>query len=288
MTDQRSTTRAGVRTQPAQAALAARLGLAAGDQVVAVWPHPDDEAWAAAWTLRGLADAGVRVRLVFATDGEAAAGADADGATSAGLRALRRAEAEAAATLLGCEQVHFLDRGDGRLAEDAGLKAALAEVLAEAADCGGVVAAFSFGPDGGYPHRDHVALTAALAAAVRAGGPHLWWQTCFAPGIFAPVLRALGRRDARGRAPPLLDADWPPPRLGAAAAGGDVCVHGEGDSARAFKTQVIACHASQLPGGDPLRLLGPGVVEAALAHGERWRRATTATASRAPNGEAGA
>ncbi len=273
MTDRPLPPRMACPTRPAPAALAASLGLGIGDRVVAFWPHPDDEAWAAAWTLRGLCDAGVRLRLVFATDGEAASGSDADAATQGLLRAARRAEAEAAAASLGCEEVVFLDRGDGHLAVDLGLADALASALPGGNSDRPANAVLSFGDDGGYPHRDHVALTAALTHALAALGPLPWWQTSYAPGLFAPLLHALRRHDARGRTPPLLDAAWPLARVGAPAKAGDVWVRADGESARTFKAQAIACHTSQLPGGDPLRLLGPGVVEALMAHGERWRRA---------------
>lgn len=85
-------------------------------------PHPDDEVIACGGTIARLVDEGVRVRIVFATDGamshSAVLGIHHDPAP-AELRLIRQGEARAAAKALGLAEdaVHFLDFPDTALAE---------------------------------------------------------------------------------------------------------------------------------------------------------------------------
>jgi LmbE family N-acetylglucosaminyl deacetylase len=78
--------------------------------VVALHAHPDDEAIFTGGTLRMLADRGVRTVVAFATDGSL--GEAPDSSTSDELGTLRRAEAEAAARILGVERVVWLGFAD--------------------------------------------------------------------------------------------------------------------------------------------------------------------------------
>jgi LmbE family N-acetylglucosaminyl deacetylase len=84
--------------------------------VVFLHAHPDDEAIFTGGTMAMLADAGVRVVLVLATDGELGA---AHGALEARDLAERRAaETEAAAALLGIARVVLLGYGDSGMPGD--------------------------------------------------------------------------------------------------------------------------------------------------------------------------
>ena len=258
-------------------AVAAAFGLRPGDVAVAVFAHPDDEAWSAAGTLMALNAAGVRSHVVFATDGEAGHDDLRRGWTPAQLGQERRREAFAAAAVLGCEQPVFLGFPDGGLASleaDAGetsgaaLRLALTEQLALLRP----QAVFSLGLDGGYPHRDHVALAAACLAVCQAPAivaadeptSHPLFFAAFAPGTFAPLLRLL----RRARAETILDPSWPAERLGQAPLSAST-VSIAIDALRDRKCAAIAAHRSQLRNGDPLALLGPGVVASLLGR-EDW------------------
>jgi len=146
--------------------------------------HPDDEALLTAGVMAKAADAGHRVVAVFATAGEAG---DADPRAHGAGEALgreRKAEAEAAAAVLGVDAVIFLGYGDsgsqsvnGPWADGAFAAAdveeaasRLAEVLrAEGADVVTVYDRF-----GGYGHPDHVQVhRVGLRAAALAGTPVL-------------------------------------------------------------------------------------------------------------------
>jgi len=262
------------------AAVAAAFGLRAGDLALGVFAHPDDEAWSAGGTCAALVDAGVRVRVIFATDGEAGRDDLRRGWSKAALGAHRRTEARAAAAVLGCEEPVFLGAPDGGLAAEgpdasgARVAGALRQALIDQLATARPQVLLGLGDDGGYPHRDHVALVAACVAACAVLGPTAppHWQAAFAPGIFAPLLRALRRAGATS----LLDPAWPAERLGWRGAQQQaVCLDIGALAAR--KTAAIAAHRSQLRGGDPLALLGPGVV-ASLLERETWGRAGPAVA----------
>ncbi|MEY3011442.1 MAG: hypothetical protein RIT45_177 [Pseudomonadota bacterium] len=232
-------------------------------RVVGVFPHPDDEAWAAGGTLAAFADAGAHVQVVFATDGEA--GADWTGAlrSGAGLAAVRRAEAVDASARLGLHKPTFLGLGDGRLDARSDLPARLQAALTPLAPD----ILLGFGLDGGYPHRDHLALARALASCWEnwSGTPQpTLWQTAFAPGVFAPLLRLL-RRVPGGAS--ILDPSVADASLGTALHGTRAIALDAAAVAR--KRAALAAHHSQLRAGDPANLLGKGVVPA-LLHVEHW------------------
>ncbi len=257
------------------AAVAAAFGLRPGDLALGVFAHPDDEAWSAGGTLAALVDAGVRVRVIFATDGEAGLDDLRRGWSKAALGAHRRTEARAAAVVLGCGEPVFLGLPDGGLAADGasaagpGVAAALRQALIDQLAATRPQALFGLGDDGGYPHRDHVALVVACVDACAALGSTAprHWQAAFAPGTFAPLLRGLRRAGATS----LLDPAWPAERLGWRG-GAQPSVSLDIGALAARKTAAIAAHRSQLRGGDPLALLGPGVVASLLAR-ETWGRA---------------
>lgn len=93
--------------------------------VAFVHAHPDDEAIFSGGTIAALVDAGHRVVLVVATGGElgvadlAGEPGPGDHASGSGhLGAHRRAEADAAAGLLGVDALYFLDHHDSGMAGD--------------------------------------------------------------------------------------------------------------------------------------------------------------------------
>jgi LmbE family N-acetylglucosaminyl deacetylase len=141
--------------------------------------HPDDEALLTGGTMARAAAAGHRVVAVFATDGGAGLASTGYGP----LGPVRRAEARAAAAVLGAHRVEFLGYGDSGMAgEPSGLDRPFAAAdPAEAAERLAAVlreeradVVTSYDPAGGYGHPDHVQVhrVGALAAA-RAATPLL-------------------------------------------------------------------------------------------------------------------
>lgn len=150
-------------------------------------PHMDDEALACGGTML-LHARQSEVHCLFATDGS---GSPApllpwQGKADAGLAQRRRAEALAAAAVMGIPSANlqFLDLPDGRLARcrpalEAGLAQAIARLKPE----------FVFAPFRYDVHPDHVALNRAARTVLRArpGAPRLleyfvYHRLRFAPG----------------------------------------------------------------------------------------------------------
>lgn len=164
-----------------------------GRRVLGCFPHPDDEIFAAG-LLAWCADHGAEVHLLCATRGER--GSDRRGrlAPGAELAALRSDELAGSCAALGIAPPVFAGLADGGVGDgDRGAAvAAVGEHLARLRPA----LVVTLGRDGAYGHRDHLAWTAIVAAAVRAlppaGAPRLL-HASFPRGHFAR-LHELGRR----------------------------------------------------------------------------------------------
>ncbi len=148
--------------------------------LLAVFAHPDDEAFGMGGTLARYAAQGARVTLVCATRGEAGEISDPGLATPETLGAVREAELREAAQALGLAELIFLDYRDSGMAgtpENADPRAfmnAPAEAVVERLV--GIIrrvqpqVVVTFDPDGGYGHPDHIAAHRHTVAAVHAAG----------------------------------------------------------------------------------------------------------------------
>jgi len=138
--------------------------------VLGIWAHPDDETYLAGGLLAALRDAGNRVVCVTATRGEAA-----DPSATAGeriaLAALRTRELEAALSILGVAEHHWLDHPDGGCSalDPAWPARHLARVIEDVRPD----TVLTFGPDGFTGHPDHRTVSAwtdlAVSRAAEAG-----------------------------------------------------------------------------------------------------------------------
>lgn len=227
--------------------------------MLGLFPHPDDEAYAAGGLLAQCAERGAAVEIVCATRGEQ--GSDRRGGTPGGpaLAALRSMELAASCAALGISPPVFLDLPDGALVTVHASAGALLDEHLRRVRPHLVV---SLGADGVYGNLDHLAWADIVAAAVRRQTPApRFLQAAFPRGLFTPLWRALRRRPG----PPLV-ADLDPDRLGIERAAADLRL--DIRALRSRKLAAIAAHASQLNAGDPLSLLRPGVVERLLD--EEW------------------
>jgi LmbE family N-acetylglucosaminyl deacetylase len=229
-------------------------------RVLGLFPHPDDEAYAAGGLLAHCAAAGAEVRIVCATRGEA--GTDRRGVAAPGgaLAALRTRELEASCRALEIGSPELLDLPDGGLAAiDADAAAAELTRRIAAVDPALVV---TLGPDGVYGSLDHMAWTAVVSATVEPlSPPPRLLHAVFPRRLFTPLCRALARR--RG---PRLVAASDPDRLGVDARTADLRFDLRPQRAR--KLAAITAHASQLRDGDPYSLFLPGIVSRLLD--EEW------------------
>jgi len=147
-------------------------GLTALGTLLTVWAHPDDETYLAGGVLAALADAGHRVVCVTATRGEAA-DPTATAGERAALAALRTEELEAALSMLGVTEHHWLGHPDGGCVDvdPAEPAAQLLRLLDDVRPD----TVLTFGPDGFTGHPDHQAVSAwtDLAVSASAAAPRV-------------------------------------------------------------------------------------------------------------------
>lgn len=140
-------------------------------RILGVFAHPDDESFCAGGTLARYVASGAEVMVVSATRGEAGQIRSAGVATRRTLGKVREQELYMACQRLGVQHVVCLDYGDGML-QEVDQDVLIAEIVE-------IICSFrpdvviTFGPDGGYGHPDHIAISAATTAAcVRSGEGH--------------------------------------------------------------------------------------------------------------------
>jgi LmbE family N-acetylglucosaminyl deacetylase len=150
-------------------------------RLLGVFAHPDDETFCAGGTFARYAKDGAEVMVVSATRGQAGQIRDARVATRRTVAAAREGELRAACERLGVAQVRCWDYLDGILAEADfhDLVGQVVEVIREFRP--DVV--ISFGPDGGYGHPDHIAISAAATAACRQAGDPASYPGQLAAGL---------------------------------------------------------------------------------------------------------
>lgn len=146
--------------------------------LLAIFAHPDDEAFGTGGTISRYAAEGVKTYLVCATRGEVGEISDPSLATPETLGQVREGELRCAAETMGVAELIFLDYRDSGMAgsqenQDARafIHAPADEVIARLAGImrrlqPQVVATFE--PNGGYGHPDHIAIHRHTVAAFHA------------------------------------------------------------------------------------------------------------------------
>ncbi|MEO8125479.1 MAG: PIG-L family deacetylase [Bryobacteraceae bacterium] len=138
-------------------------------KLMAVLAHPDDESLGFGGTLAKYAAEGVETYLVTATRGERGRfGSQGKTADPAEVGRVREAELRAAAAVLGIREVSILSYADGGVDQMDAATAIRAIVWHIRRIRPDVI--LTFGPEGGYGHPDHIAISQfTTAAAVCAG-----------------------------------------------------------------------------------------------------------------------
>jgi LmbE family N-acetylglucosaminyl deacetylase len=136
--------------------------------VLAVWAHPDDEAYLSAGLLNTAVREGRRAAVVTATRGEAGSW-DETRWPAAGMGGLRTKEMEASLAVLGVTEHYWLNYVDGTCAkvDDSEATARVAAIIAEVQP-GDIL---TFGPDGQTGHPDHLAVHRWTTAAFEQAAP---------------------------------------------------------------------------------------------------------------------
>ena len=134
-------------------------------KLMAVFAHPDDEAFGTGGTLSKYAAQGYDVHLVTATRGEGGQIAEPDLATPANLPYVREQELRCACEIYGIHPPHFLDYVDGQLpiVHQGQAVGKLVRIIRELKPH----VLVTFGPDGIYGHYDHIAAHRWATIAVR-------------------------------------------------------------------------------------------------------------------------
>ena len=133
--------------------------------------HPDDESFGMGGTLAKYASEGVETSILMATRGERGRyGLAAESPGPEIVGATRTKELLAAAALLGVTRVDFLNYMDAEL--DQVVPDAIIAAIARHIRLEKPQVVITFGPEGGYGHPDHIAISQfATAAIVRAADP---------------------------------------------------------------------------------------------------------------------
>jgi LmbE family N-acetylglucosaminyl deacetylase len=124
--------------------------------LMAVFAHPDDEAFGAGGTLTKYAAEGCEVYLVTATRGEAGEIAEPNLTIAANLPYVREQELRCACQIYGIHPPRFLDYVDGQLplVHQGQAVGKLVRIIRELKP----QVLITFGPDGIYGHYDHIAV----------------------------------------------------------------------------------------------------------------------------------
>jgi N-acetyl-1-D-myo-inositol-2-amino-2-deoxy-alpha-D-glucopyranoside deacetylase len=212
--------------------------------LLAVFAHPDDEAFRCGGTLALLARRGVRVHLLTATRGEAGSCGDPPLCRPDELPVLREQELRCACAALGVEPPRLLDYRDGQLGEGdpEQLTARILEVVREVRP----QVMLTFGPDGLSGHPDHVAIGRCAAAAFHRAEEVAALYTVVVP---RSVAEQLNMRQVH----PVADAD--------------IALRVDVSSVWDTKLAAIHCHATQLSASPMLRAL---IERQRLFFGTEW------------------
>ena len=134
-------------------------------RLMAVLAHPDDESLGFGGTLAKYAREGVEIHLVTATRGERGRfGESGEKPPPELVGRVREAELREAARALGICEVSFLDYSDGEL-DKANVREAVSKIAGHLRRVRPDVVV-TFGPEGGYGHPDHIAISQFTTAAV--------------------------------------------------------------------------------------------------------------------------
>jgi len=141
-------------------------------KLLAVLAHPDDESFGLGGTLAKYAAEGVETYLVTATRGECGRfGALGKSGNPVEVGRVREAELRAAAAVLGIREVSILGYHDGAV-DKVSSKDAIRDIVSHIRRIQPDII-LTFGPEGGYGHPDHIAIsqltTASIVCAADAG-----------------------------------------------------------------------------------------------------------------------
>ncbi len=261
-------------------------------KLMAVLAHPDDESLGVGGTLAKYASEGVGVFLVTATRGDAGRfrGLRPDDPKHPGplaLSAIRERELRAAAEVLGVRDVSVLDYHDQHL-HRAQPREVVGRIAGEVRRIRPDVVV-TFGPDGGYGHPDHIAISQLTTAAIMAAAdarcvadgldasaePHAvskLYYTAWPESTWAAYEAAIRKLTSTVDGVERHATPWP-----------DWAITTVVDTRNVWSTvwRAVSCHESQLAAYDRLKDLSPEHHEAVWGRQSFYRVFSTANGGRA-------
>jgi len=157
-----------------------------GASLLAVFAHPDDEAFRCGGTLALLARRGVRVQVLTATRGQAGSRGDPPLCAPEELPVVREDELRCACAALGIQPPILLDYQDGRLSET-DPERIVSEILAVIREVRPQMI-LTYGPDGVSGHPDHIAIGRFATEAFRRAADVVALYTIAVPRSLAESL----------------------------------------------------------------------------------------------------
>jgi LmbE family N-acetylglucosaminyl deacetylase len=257
---------------------------------MAVLAHPDDESLGFGGTLAKYASEGVDVFLLTATRGDGGrfrglAPNDPQHPGQPALGRIRETELRAAASALGLRDVSLLDYCDRHLGE-ADPREVIGRIARELRWVRPDIVV-TFGPDGGYGHPDHIAIsqftTAAIVAAAdpaftgdrEAPGPHvvskLYYQA-WPKSTWAAYEAALRKLTSTVEGVERTAQPWP-----------DWAITTVIDTRQVWPIvwRAVSCHASQIAAYERLKDLSPEHHESIWGQQSFYRAFSTVNGGRA-------
>jgi len=216
--------------------------------LVAIFAHPDDEAFGTGGTLIKYAREGVAVHLIMATGGEAGRVANPNVTATLPFSLLREQELRRACQHYSLAQLHMLGYLDGQTAivPPAEPVFKIVKLLRQIKP----QVVMSFGPEGVYGHFDHLVVHRWATAAVElAADPAKWPEAGPAHQVRKFYHRAIPQAQIDSREPvdmggvPFPFAGYAPEQITTTI---DVREVAE------IKRQAICCHLSQISPDMPL------------------------------------
>lgn len=245
--------------------------LFAGQTVLAVFAHPDDESLACGGTLARLADAGARIVLMCGSRGESGSISDPSLVPDGDLGRVRTRELGEAAAVLGVADVLVQNHPDGDLRWD-DVPEFHAEIVS-ALTRYGPNAVITFAEDGLYWHLDHIGVHERTYTAVKSLGaeaPPLYYVT-MPKGVIREVVEAAHAK----RGAPLDSSFWgiAPDAFGHAAIPPTFAIDVRDWVPR--KLAALRCHRTQMGPNNPIAWIDEGEARRCLGV-EYFRRSPLA------------
>src|SRR6266516_7820099 len=159
------------------------LAIQHSKRILGVFAHPDDESFCAGGTFAKYIATGAEVMVVSATRGEAGQIRMPSVASRLTLGAVRQQELHLACQRLGIQHARCLDHRDGTLKDVD--QEVLTRQVTEIIRTFRPDVVITFGPDGGYGHPDHIAISAATTAACLLNGDSTEFPEQIAAGLAA-------------------------------------------------------------------------------------------------------